>query len=120
MLGEYNKNSANPLHKLFEVQRDTPTDAHLQAHHDGLHQGHRGHAEPVRVLEDVLPALVPPEYTTVIVAGDVKPEEVMPLVEKYWGDWKPARRYRRRSRRSRRPTGRSTRTCPGRATRCPG
>ncbi len=29
-----------------------------------------------------------PEYTTVIVAGDVKPEEVLPLVEKYWGPWK--------------------------------
>ena len=25
-------------------------DPHLQAHHDGLPQGHRGHAEPVRVL----------------------------------------------------------------------
>ena len=30
-----------------------------------------------------------PEYTTVIVAGDVTPEEVLPLVEKHWGDWKP-------------------------------
>ena len=29
-----------------------------------------------------------PEYTTVIVAGDVTPEEVLPLVEKYWGPWK--------------------------------
>ena len=26
-----------------------------------------------------------PEYTTLIVAGDVTPDEVMPLVEKYWG-----------------------------------
>ena len=29
-----------------------------------------------------------PEYTTVIVAGDVKADEVLPLVEKYWGAWK--------------------------------
>src|SRR5450756_1642199 len=33
---------------------------HLQAHDDGLHQGHREHAERVRVLEAVLPALVSP------------------------------------------------------------
>ncbi len=33
--------------------------AHLQAHHDGLHQRRRGHAEPVRILEDLLRPLVP-------------------------------------------------------------
>jgi zinc protease len=30
-----------------------------------------------------------PEYTTVIVAGDVDPAKIIPLVEKYWGGWKP-------------------------------
>ncbi len=34
--------------------------AHVQAHDDGLPQGHRGHAQPVRLLEGVLPTLVPP------------------------------------------------------------
>lgn len=29
-----------------------------------------------------------PEYVTVLVAGDVKPPEVLQLVEKYWGTWK--------------------------------
>ena len=73
VLGEYNKNSANPSSKLEEVQREKRLhDAHLQAHDDGLHQRHRGHAEPVRVLEDVLLSRwYRPEYTTVIVAGDV-------------------------------------------------
>ena len=32
-----------------------------------------------------------PEYATVIVAGDVTAAEVLPLVEKYWGGWKPGR-----------------------------
>src|SRR5262249_3218077 len=31
-----------------------------------------------------------PDYTTVIVAGDVTPAAVVPLVEKYWGGWKPS------------------------------
>jgi zinc protease len=30
-----------------------------------------------------------PEYTTVIVAGDVEPEPTFKLVEKYWGKWQP-------------------------------
>jgi zinc protease len=29
-----------------------------------------------------------PEYTTIIVAGDVQPKTVRALVEKYWGGWK--------------------------------
>jgi zinc protease len=29
-----------------------------------------------------------PEYTTIIVAGDVKPAHVRAVVEKYWGGWK--------------------------------
>jgi zinc protease len=29
-----------------------------------------------------------PQYTTVIIAGDVVPERVLPIVEKYWGGWK--------------------------------
>src|SRR5574341_682450 len=32
-----------------------------------------------------------PEYATLIVAGDVDPPEVLRLVEKYWGGWKPGR-----------------------------
>ena len=29
-----------------------------------------------------------PEYTTIIVVGDVKPKAVRALVDKYWGEWK--------------------------------
>jgi Peptidase M16 inactive domain len=29
-----------------------------------------------------------PEKATMFVVGDVKPDQVFPLVEKYWGDWK--------------------------------
>ena len=46
-----------------------------------------------------------PEYATVIVAGDVDPAKVLPLVEKYWGAWKRGTLQASRSRRSRAPTG---------------
>ena len=29
-----------------------------------------------------------PQFTTLIIAGDVTPDEVMPMIEKYWGVWK--------------------------------
>ncbi len=61
-----------------------------------------------------------PEYTTVIVAGDVDPAKVLPLVEKYWGAWK------RGSYTVAIPAGAGAdgaddgRTSPGRRRRCPG
>ena len=61
-----------------------------------------------------------PENTTVIVAGDVTPAQVLPLVEKYWGGWKRGSYDGRRSRRSRPRRARSTRTSPGQRRRCPG
>ena len=88
VLGEYNKNAADPLEKLFEVQRDHAyTSPHLQAHDDGLHCRHRGHAEPVRVLEDVLRPLVPAAVHDRHHRRRREPAATLPLVEKYWGAW---------------------------------
>ena len=43
VLGEYNKNFANPIQQAVRgAARHGLHDAHLQAHHDGLHRGHRG------------------------------------------------------------------------------
>ena len=43
-----------------------------------------------------------PQNTTIVIAGDVTPEQVLPLVEKYWGGWKAGTGRRPRSRRSQR------------------
>ena len=118
VLGEYNKNSANPMSEALRgAARSRLHDAHLQAHHDGLPQGHRGHAEPVRVLEGVLRPLVPPREhdhhrrrRRQAERSDAARREVLGQVE--------ARQLQgERSRRSRRRTARSTPTCPGRARR---
>jgi len=34
--------------------------------------------------------LLRPEYATIVVAGDIAPAAVRALVEKYFGEWKPA------------------------------
>src|SRR5207248_8125835 len=89
VLGEYNKNSSNPFRKLNEVLTDTTFDRHTYKH------------TTMGFLKDVqdMPAqygyslkffdrYYRPEYTTVIVVGDVKVKPARDLVEKYWGAWK--------------------------------
>jgi zinc protease len=89
VLGEYNKNSANPVQKLFEVMRDTAFQRHTYKHttmgflkdvEDMPHQYDYSRLFFARYYR--------PEYTTIILAGAVTPEVTRPLVEKYWGAWK--------------------------------
>ncbi len=89
VLGEYNKNSAAPTQKLFEVLRDTAFDKHTYKH---TTMGYLKDVEDMPQQYDYsrqfFSRYYRPEYTTIIVAGDVKPPEVQKLVAKYWGDWK--------------------------------
>jgi zinc protease len=90
VLGEYNKNSANPLNKLIEVERDHAFTAHPYKHTTmGFIRDIEDMPNQFQYAQDFFRRWYRPEYTTVIVAGDVTPEEVLPLVEKHWGDWKP-------------------------------
>ena len=90
VLGEYNKNSANPLNKLIEVQRDHAFTAHPYKHTTmGFIRDIEDMPNQFQYALEFFRRWYRPEYTTVIVAGDVTPEEVFPLVEKYWADWKP-------------------------------
>ena len=60
VLGEYNKNSASPSPEAGRgAARHGLRQAHLQAHHHGLPEGHPGHAQPVRLQPPVLRPLLP-------------------------------------------------------------
>lgn len=89
VLGEYNKNSANPVSKLFEAMRDAAFTKHTYKH---TTMGFLKDIEDMPNQFDYSKAFFDrwyrPEYATVIVAGDVDPAKVLPLVEKYWGSWK--------------------------------
>jgi len=90
VLGEYNKNSANPVNKLIEVQREHAFAAHPYKHTTmGFIRDIEDMPNQFQYAQEFFRRWYRPEYTTVIVAGDVTPEEVLPLVEKHWGDWKP-------------------------------
>jgi zinc protease len=89
VLGEYNKNSASPTQKLFEVLRDTAFDQHTYKHTTmGYLKDVQDMPQQYEYSKQFFSRYYRPEYTTIIVAGDVKPAEVRKLVAKYWGDWK--------------------------------
>ena len=90
VLGEYNKNSANPLVKIEEVQHDKAFTTHTYKHTTmGFIKDIEDMPNQFDYSRTFFEHWYRPENTTVIVAGDVEPQRVIPLVEKYWGDWKP-------------------------------
>ncbi|MGA7613915.1 MAG: pitrilysin family protein [Thermoanaerobaculia bacterium] len=89
VLGEYNKNSANPIRKLMEVERDHAFTRHTYKHTTmGFLRDIEDMPNQFDYSKTFFDRWYRPEYVTVIVAGDVDPEKVIPLVEKYWGGWK--------------------------------
>jgi zinc protease len=89
VLGEYNKNSANPGQKLQEVLRDTAFDRSTYKH---TTMGFLKDVEDMPNQYDYslkfFDRFYRPEYTTIVVSGDVDPKQVRPLVDKYWANWK--------------------------------
>jgi zinc protease len=89
VLGEYNKNSANPLFKLFEVLQESSFKVHPYQHTTmGFLKDIEDMPNQFEYAQTFFKRWYRPEYTTIIVAGDVTAEGVMPLIEKYWGGWK--------------------------------
>jgi zinc protease len=89
VLGEYNKNSADPMEKLQEVMHDRAYTTHTYKHTTmGFIQDIENMPNQFDYSKTFFQRWYRPEYTTVIVAGDVNPQSVIRLVEKYWGPWK--------------------------------
>lgn len=88
VLGEYNKNSQNPLNKLVEVQREHAYTTHTYKHTTmGFIKDIEDMPNQFEYSKTFFSRWYRPERTTIIVAGDVEPNRVFQLVEKYWGDW---------------------------------
>ncbi|CDG83312.1 M16 family metallopeptidase [Janthinobacterium agaricidamnosum] len=88
VLGEYNKNSANPLTKLFEVMRDSAFQSHTYKHTTmGFIKDIEDMPNQYAYSKVFFDRWYRPERTTVIIAGDVNPQQAIALVEKYWSKW---------------------------------
>jgi zinc protease len=89
VLGEYNKNSAAPPAKLNEVLRDTAFDKHTYKHTTmGFLKDIQDMPNQYAYSRLFYQRFYRPEYTIIVVAGDVTKERSRATVEKYWGSWK--------------------------------
>ena len=89
VLGEYDKNSANPMAKLFEAQRDAAYTTHTYKHTTmGFLKDIEDMPNQYAYSKLFFDRWYRPERTTVIIAGDVEPTKAIAMVEKYWAGWK--------------------------------
>jgi zinc protease len=90
VLGEYNKNSASPFFKMYEVLRETAFKDHTYSHTTmGYIADIKDYPNQYEYAWQFFKRFYRPENTTIIVVGDVKQAEVLALVKKYYSDWKP-------------------------------
>ena len=89
VLGEYNKNSASPFFKMYEVMRETAFRDHTYSHTTmGYLEDIKDYPNQYEYAWKFFNRFYRPENSTVIVVGDIQPAEVLAKVKKYFGDWK--------------------------------
>jgi zinc protease len=88
VLGEYNKNIAAPTLKLQETLRATAFKEHTYKHTTmGFIQDIEDMPNQFDYSWEFFRRYYRPEYTTILVVGDVKREEVVEMVRANFGDW---------------------------------
>ena len=89
VLGEYNKNSANPAEQLYETLHSTGFKVHPYSHTTmGFLKDVQAMPEGYAYSREFFSRYYRPEYTTIIVAGDIDSKRVRSLVDERWGSWK--------------------------------
>jgi len=86
--GEYDKNSANPFNKLNEVLRETAFSKHTYSHTT------MGYLKDIKEMpnqfdysREFFKRFYRPEYTTIVLVGDVTRSRALELTKKYFGAW---------------------------------
>ncbi len=88
VLGEFNKNSADPTQKLFEVLRATAYKHHTYTHTTmGFIEDIEDMPNQFDYSWDFYRRYYRPEYTTIVIAGDIDSQKSISLVKKYFGAW---------------------------------
>jgi zinc protease len=89
VLGEFNKNSADPEEKLYEVLRATAYKQHTYSHTTmGFIEDIEDMPNQYDYSWEFYRRYYRPEYTTIVLVGDVKHDDALAMVKKYFGDWK--------------------------------
>lgn len=88
--GEYTKNSADPNTKLNEMIADKAFDKHTYKHTTmGFFDDIVDMPNQYEYSKQFFDRFYRPEYSTIVVVGDVTPDRVNELADKYFGSWKP-------------------------------
>ncbi len=88
ILGEYNKNISNPTTKLSEVARNTAFTTHTYTHTTlGFLKDIQDMPNQYKYSLEFYNRYYRPEYTTILVVGDVNRVQSVGLVNKYFQDW---------------------------------
>lgn len=86
--GEYLKNFSNPVNKAFERTRALAFKVHPYSHTTmGFIEDIEAMPEQIEYARSFFDRWYRPEYVTLIIVGDVDPEQTLAMVRKYWGDW---------------------------------
>ncbi len=87
--GEYTKNVASPYTQLNEKVAETAFKTHTYAHTTmGYLKDIVDMPNQYEYSLEFFKRFYRPEYSTVIVVGDITPEKVNELAQKYFGNWK--------------------------------
>jgi zinc protease len=86
--GEYTKNSSNPMEALDEVMNDSAFTSSTYKHTTmGFFKDVVDMPNQYNYSLEFFKRFYRPEYTTLLVVGDVKHDNVVQLAEKYYGKW---------------------------------
>lgn len=86
--GEYTKNYANSYQQLYEKLLNTAFEAHTYKHTTmGFFDDIVDMPNQFEYSQKFFDRYYRPEYSAIVVVGDVTPEKVNSLAEKYFGDW---------------------------------
>lgn len=89
VLGEYFKNKTNPFFVLMETMYDTAFEAHTYKHTTmGFEKDIKAMPTMYEYSKSFYNRYYRPENVVLLVCGDVKPDNVFKMAEKYYGPWK--------------------------------
>ncbi|MEE8342778.1 MAG: pitrilysin family protein [Gammaproteobacteria bacterium] len=87
--GEYTKNFANPYTQINEKLSETAFTTHTYSHTTmGYFKDIVDMPNQFEYSKTFFDRYYRPEYNTILVVGDVTPEQINALAEKYFGHWK--------------------------------
>ncbi|MCC9662404.1 insulinase family protein [Pseudoalteromonas sp. MB41] len=87
--GEYLKNNASPIRKLLSAVRNEAFEKHTYKHTTmGFFEDIEAMPDQMAYGKEFFAKFYKPEYVSLVIVGDVDPQETMAMVKKHWGNWK--------------------------------